>query len=141
MMLHHTTKLGCKRFWTSEEDIFEDFCLHCDLDFEDRNINLSHNTPGYDDAPPYQVSLRKVKWFRTYCLHKIFPVNLSPHCDRDLEDSNPKWSHNTPTRADAPLYHICLQKVYKYRRYVRNSYSWRIWASTVTLILNNNNNE
>ena len=38
----------------------EDLGPHCDLDLEDRNPNMLHNTPGHDDASTYQVSLRNV---------------------------------------------------------------------------------
>ena len=32
-----------------------------------RNPNFLHDTPGHDDTSAYQVSLRKVKWFRRCC--------------------------------------------------------------------------
>ena len=31
---------------------------------------------------------------------QIFPLDLNLHCGFDLEDSNPKLSHNTPARDD-----------------------------------------
>ena len=30
--------------------------------------------------------------------------DLSPHCDLDLEDRNPTFSHDTPGHDDAPSY-------------------------------------
>ena len=42
----------------------------------------------------------------------IFPEDLNPHCDLAHQHSNPKLSHNTLARDDAPLYHqVWLQKV------------------------------
>ena len=35
-------------------------------------------------------------------MNRVFK-DFIPHCDLDLEDSNPKLPHNTPTRDDAPL--------------------------------------
>ena len=69
-MMHHCTKSVCKWFRSSEDMeesyFFEDFTPHCDLDLGDRKRSFSHGTPGHDDAPPYQVPWRKVKWFRRY---------------------------------------------------------------------------
>ena len=61
-----------------------------------------------------------IKLFRRYCPDE-YCKRFSPHCDLDLEDSNPKLSHNTPAHDDAPLYQAWLQKVKKFRRYGRNS--------------------
>ena len=36
---------------------FEDLTPHCDLDIEDKNPALSHDTPGHVDAPSYPVWL------------------------------------------------------------------------------------
>ena len=44
---------------------------YCDFDLEDRNPNFSYDTPSHDDTPTYQVSLRKVKWFRRYHPDKL----------------------------------------------------------------------
>ena len=47
---------------------------------------------------------------------KIFPQDINPHCDLDLEESNPNLPQSTPARDDAPLYQIGLQKVQEFRR-------------------------
>ena len=76
---------------------FEGFSPHCDLDLENRDPNCLHgDTPGHDDTPTCQVALRKVHWFRRFCQDQlyIFPDDLNPHCDLDLEHTNPKLSHN-----------------------------------------------
>ena len=46
----------------------------------------------------------------------IFPEDLNPRCDLDLENSNPKLPHNTLARDDAPMYQVWLQKVQNFRR-------------------------
>ena len=91
-----------------EQTCFEGVSPHCDLDL-DRNPNVLHDTQGHDGTPMYQVSLRKVKWFRRYIVRTtyIFLEDLNPHCDLDLEQSNPKVLHNTLARDDAPLYQVC----------------------------------
>ena len=47
---------------------------------------------------------------------QIVTPDLNPHCNLDLEHSNPKSAHNTPARDDAPQYQVWLQKVQKFRR-------------------------
>ena len=44
----------------------------------------------------------------------IFPVDLNPHRDLNIKDSDSKLSHNTPAHDHAPLYQIWLQMVQKY---------------------------
>ena len=48
---------------------------------------------------------------------QIIPEDLNPHCDLDLEDSNPKLSPNTPA-PDVPLYQVWLQKIQNFRIYI-----------------------
>ena len=71
-MMHRYTKFDCKRLRTS--DYFLRIWLilspHCDLELEDRNPAFSYDTLSHADAPTYQVSLRKVKFFRRYCPDK-----------------------------------------------------------------------
>ena len=43
--------------------------LPCDLDLEDNNAVVSHDTPMYGYALQ-QVQLQKVQWIRRYCLYK-----------------------------------------------------------------------
>ena len=42
---------------------------------------------------------------------QIFPEDLNPHCDSELEEKNQKISHNTLAHYDAPLNQVWLQKV------------------------------
>ena len=34
---------------------------------------------------------------------QLFPDDLNPYCDFDIEDSNPKLAQNTPTCDDTPF--------------------------------------
>ena len=43
-------------------------------------------------------------------------MGLNPHCDLDLEDSNPKLSNKYPACGDALLHQDWLQKVQRVRR-------------------------
>ena len=67
-MIHHNTKLGCKRFRKNFRMLFlEDLGPHCDLDLEVRKQNFTHDTQWYTNIPSF---IRKVQWFRRYCLYK-----------------------------------------------------------------------
>ena len=63
------TKFGCKQtnIW---EDIVEIVIFfispHCDLDTEDSEPILLHDTLPHDKIPPYQVWLKMVEQFRRY---------------------------------------------------------------------------
>ena len=50
----------------------------------------------------------------------IFPEDFNYHCDLDR---NQKLPQNTLAVDDAPLYHVWLQKVQKFRRYGTKSCS------------------
>ena len=65
--------------------------------------------------------IKKVSAVQKLSSRQLFPDDLPPYCDLDLEDSNLKLLCNTAARDDAPLYQIRLQKVEKFRRYGRNS--------------------
>ena len=41
---------------------------------------------------------------------------MSPHCDLDLADRNPIFSHNTPAHDHAPPYQVQLNKVEQFRK-------------------------
>ena len=40
-------------------------------------------------------------------------INISPHCDLDLEDRIPFFSHDIPAHGGVPQYQVWLQKVAK----------------------------
>ena len=63
-----------------------------------------------------QTNGRKLIVVQKILSGQIFPEDLNPHCELDLEDNNPNLSHDTPNHDDAPLYQIWLQKVKKFRR-------------------------
>ena len=42
---------------------------------------------------------------------------MSPHCDRELEDSKPIFLHDTLANDDASPYQVWLQNVQQLRRY------------------------
>ena len=87
----------------------EDLNPDCDHDLEDRNTNISHDTPRYGDTPTYQVLLleERSRGSEDIVWKTVFPEDLNPDCDHDLEQSNP----NTPARDDTPLHQVWLQKV------------------------------
>ena len=93
---------------------------HCDLDLEDRNPNILHNTPGHDNAPTYYVLWYEMLSGSEDIIQTNIPRGFDPQCDLDLEDSNKKLSHKIMTRDGVPLYQIWLQKVQKFMRYGRN---------------------
>ena len=66
----------------------------CGLDLEDGNPYYLHDTSGRDDAPTYQVSLKKIMWFRRYSVKTNYIILLPEDSNLhfDLEDSNPKLS-------------------------------------------------
>ena len=74
-----------------------------------------HDTLGSDDTPTYQISLKGSGSEDARTNNEIFPEDLNPHCDLDLEHSNHKLAHNPPAHDDAPLHQIWLQKVTKIR--------------------------
>ena len=67
MMLYHRTMFDCEGI-ISSIDIVQDRYQKRDLDLhlEDSNTFCSHDIPSHDEAPPYQVCLGKVDWFRRY---------------------------------------------------------------------------
>ena len=90
----------------------------CDLDLEDSNKKLSHNTPARDDALIPSL-VEKVRNFR-----RLFFKDLSPHCDLDLElDRDPNVLHETRSVHDAPIYQVSLRKVKWFKRYCPDKYS------------------
>ena len=125
---------GCKRFHTSGDMEVIILSPHCDLDLEDGNPTF-HMT--------FQVMLMhhhaKFHEERLSGSEDIIPRNI-PQGFEPLLWPWP-WRHqskivnNTPAHDDAPLFHIWLQKVKKYRRYRRKSYFLRIWPHPVTLTL------
>ena len=50
-------------------------------------------------------------------LKNILTDYTSPHCDLDLEDGKPIFSHDTPVRDDAPPYQVWLQNAAQFRKY------------------------
>ena len=87
-----------------------------DFDLEHSNLKLSHNTLVQDHACNFNYIKFGGKRFRTS--GGYFTEDLSPHCDLDLEDSNPNFLHDTQGHNDAPSYQVWLHTVQWFGRYL-----------------------
>ena len=96
MIMHHHTKFGCKRFKNSEDmekkkvpwHVFlEDLSPHCDLNLEDRNQTVLHDTPGHDvgwcTIVPSSVAFSLV----------VRKISSGQRCDTDRQSDRQKHGY------------------------------------------------
>ena len=70
--------------------------FRCDLDLECSNQIFPQDTPAYDAVLSNQVWLQSGKQFRRYNKKKQSYFDyISPHCDHNIEDSEPIFLHDT----------------------------------------------
>ena len=71
---------------------------------------------AYNDVPTYHLvtTLQQI-WDKLYIMLKS--KTLTDHCDLDLEDSNPIFSHDILVHDDALSYQTWLEEVKQYKQY------------------------
>ena len=144
VIMHHYTMFGCKRFKYSGDMewsyFFQNVSPHCDLDLENRNPNVLHDTPGHDDTPTYQVSLKN------NFIRKVNSISGS----EDIARTNIPWGFEPslwpwpwPQQSKIATQHsasrwctmaLCQVWLQKFQNFTR-LFFLRIWAHTVTLTL------
>ena len=79
---------------------------------------------------------------RRFCCKKISSSadkvkfdQMSPHCDPELEDSEPIFLHDTLAHDDASPYQVWLQRVQQLRIYYPDEHLLEFWTFPVTLTL------
>ena len=93
------------------------FC--CDLDLEHSNPIFPQDTQAYDAVLSYHVWLQTDQQFRRYSkTSNILIINISPHCDFDIEDSEPFFFlHDTSPHDNTPSHKVWKQNAWWFRRY------------------------
>ena len=84
--------------------------LCCDLDLERSNPTFPEDIRAYDAVLSNQVWSQMDQQFRRYSENSQIFYHISPHCDLDIEDSEPIFPHDASPRDNTPPHQVWFFK-------------------------------